>query len=248
VRRLATVVGSIVGLVLSAPILACTPAPGYRIPTNLELVSQADVIAIARVRSGPDVSAIKRSVMEYPTTKFDLLRLLKGKTHTMWVEEEGLFLMKSPPGLSNPRELRFAHPSAYAGYCTRSFFVSGSTVLLFLQRDKAGKLRIMDLPFARVSEDVQGDRSLWLKAVREYLAMSALPKAQWPAAPRARQEFLRHGQADRDAIAIATNMARLPGEDEDYSSADAKRMGTQGMRFWKALEAEAPAMRPSPSR
>lgn len=246
-RWLAAAVGLLVGLALSAPILACTPAPGYRIPTNLELVAQADVIAIARVRSGPNVSAIKPSVMEYPTAKFDLLRLLRGRTRNTRVEEEGLFLMKSPAGLSNPRELRFAHPSAYMGYCTRSFFVSGSTVLLFLQRDGAGKLHIMDLPFARVSEDVQGDGSLWLKAVREYLAMSALSKGQWAAALQARQEVLRHSRTDRDAIAIAENMARLPGKDEDYSPADADRMGVQGRRFWKALEAEAPALRRSPT-
>lgn len=235
--RLAAAIGMIAGLALAAPVLACEPAPGYRVPTNLELVALADVIAIAHVRSGPDVSAIRPGIATFPTTKFDLLRLLKGKTQAMRVEAEETFLMKSPAGLSHPRELRFAHPDGYAGPCTRHVFVAGSTVLLFLVRDNSGNLNIMDLPFARVSEDVRGDGSLWERAVREYIAIATLPKTRWDAALLERRQSLGRNPGDRDAVAIATDMARRPGEDED-SPERAKLFNAQFEPYWKALRAE----------
>src|SRR5687768_1387760 len=60
-------------LVHAAPALACSVADGYRIPTNFELVQEAELIVVGRIVSGPDeATGIEPQVLIEP------VRVLKG--------------------------------------------------------------------------------------------------------------------------------------------------------------------------
>ena len=43
-------------LACASPALACSVVPGYRIPTNLELVADADLIVLGRVVAGDEAA------------------------------------------------------------------------------------------------------------------------------------------------------------------------------------------------
>jgi len=195
-------------LLASAPAaLACSVAPGYRVPTTLELVEQADAIIVAQPwdqRTGDDGA---------PEIVFASLVILKGAPDR---EVEGDRIVVHAPGVletttgaarsSEPKELVRAHPEAYEGGCVRSTFHPKQWVLLFLKRE-GEDYRVISYPFARTAEDTALPDSRWLKAVREYIAIAALP----PSARRARMQVRRNllkARGDADLLAIAADFAR----------------------------------------
>ncbi|ATY33784.1 hypothetical protein CVN68_18980 [Sphingomonas psychrotolerans] len=176
---------------------------GYRVPTSLTLADRADTIFVGTVmgeRREADGSG--GVVLVRPTL------LLKGSALPQQVALGG-WLAKAREMItrSDPRELRQPNSDALGGGCTRYVFAKDMKLLLFFER-KAGKLVFAGYPFARVSEDVPSDDSRWVKAVRTYVAIAALPGSERKSALIARRDALRAQPGDTDAAAIADDIDR----------------------------------------
>lgn len=192
-------------LLASAPAAhACSVAPGYRIPSTLELAEQADLVVVAQAWAAPPSHGGERQV------EFWSLVSLKGSLsdgQPILVRGPGILATRAQQSTpSDPAELVRANPEAYAGGCTRFTFHPKKWVVLFLKREGDG-YRVISYPFARTAEDTALPDSRWLKAVREYIAIAALP----PAARRARMEVRRDllkARGDADSLAIAADIAR----------------------------------------
>jgi hypothetical protein len=172
-----------VAALLAAPLpaFACSVAPGYRVPTNLELVERADLILLGTVTDGdfaPD-STDEQMISVEPVAA------LKGAMPTGPVALPAMIAPAAEMQLSNPYELKDAHPQSLAGACVRYVFPRGSRVLFFLDRQD-GNWREAGGPFSRWAEDVLTDDAPWLQAVRFYIDVAKLPDEERPPrSPRA---------------------------------------------------------------
>lgn len=195
--------GFVAALVSAAvPAAACSVREGYRIPTTLELAAQADAIVLAKVEGG---SSVPGPASDAGLTLAPVLAI-KGQlparlTMPGWLESGRARATRSDPG-----ELAQANPDAFGGACNRYIFARGMTLLLFLKRDGA-TWRVISAPFARTAEDVRSFDARWVKAVREYVAVAALPKSAQRARLIARRDLLR-SKTDADSRAIAADMDR----------------------------------------
>ncbi len=159
------------------PAAACSVASGYRIPTNLDLVESADLILLGKVTPGdfaPD-STPEQMVSIEP------IEAIKGRMPAGPVALAGGIASGEDAILSNPYDLKYAHPQSFAGACTRYMFADGARVLFFLKRSDTG-WQGAGGPFSRWAEDVLTDDAPWLQAVRFYAGVAALPKAERAAA------------------------------------------------------------------
>lgn len=191
------------GLIAAAPALACSVGSDYRLPTGLELAAEADAIVVATVTGEHRADgASLGTVTATPTLA------LKGRVLSRAIELSGSAIFDDPRvliTLSDPRELRSANRDAFAGGCVRYLFRPGMQLALFLKRDETGAWRPIRHPFSRDAEDVAGPNALWVRAVREYVAISAQPRAAWPEALRRRAAALR-ATGIADAALIAADM------------------------------------------
>lgn len=159
-------------LAASLPAAACSVVPGYRIPTNMELVESADLILLATVSEGetaPDDTT-------EPRIQLEPLAALKGEMPAGPLTMTGTIATGADALLSNPYELKEAHPQSLAGACVRYAFPRGSRVLFFLSRQD-GHWRAAGGPFSRWAEDVLSDEAPWLQVVRLYSEAASLPAA-----------------------------------------------------------------------
>jgi len=188
----------------SAPVLACSVRPDYRVPTSLELAEEADVILLGTIEDGPpeitDLDDEPR-LLVHPTL------LLKGTDLPSPFQTIGMIARPEYAEASDPDELAEAHPQAYMGACIRFMYVKGSTVLFFL-KERDGKLTLLVRPFARIAEDVSSPEARWVKAVRLYVGIAALPEAIRREALLASKVRLREQKDDADAQAIAEDIDR----------------------------------------
>ncbi|MBX3594003.1 hypothetical protein [Sphingomonas sp.] len=181
------------------PAAACSVVPGYRIPTTLQLVEQADLIVLARVEDG------RGGTDDDPELKLVPILTLKGVNPPPKLDMAGALEtgnMRATP--SDPTEIVRANPDAYTGACNRYVFRRGATLLLFFRREGQGYVQISQ-PFARTAEDVTGIDSLWVRVVREYIAIDEFPPALRRARLAARRDLLRT-KADPESRAIAADM------------------------------------------
>ncbi|WP_447760954.1 hypothetical protein [Sphingopyxis panaciterrae] len=187
------------------PATACSPAPGYAVPTNMELVAAADMILLATVSGGTAIDAVDGP----DTMRIDIrpVAALKGD------------LAAAPSTLpialatdrfaipSNPYDLENAHPLAQMGGCIRYMVPKGSRLLFFLDRHE-GQWVPAGGPFSRWAEDVLTDDAPWLEAVRFYVEVAALPEGERGAALARRQaEWAAKGD-DPVAQLLAADVAR----------------------------------------
>lgn len=107
------VAAAVLAFAVAPPAYACSVDDTYRVPTNLELAADAELIVLARVESGPtDMAFQDASLLVTP------LEVLKGQLPVgrelklMGMIAEPRFAVKS-----NPAELEEAHPLAYIGGC-----------------------------------------------------------------------------------------------------------------------------------
>ena len=115
-------IASLLALTLAAAptaALACSPAPGYRVPTNLELAAEADAIVLGQV-----VGAAEEGPEGVPQITVHPLAAYKGllpgqdfPLHMMALATGPLAEYAAP---SEPLELEKPHPSAQAGACIRT--------------------------------------------------------------------------------------------------------------------------------
>ena len=185
------------------PALACSVVPGYRVPTNIELVERADLILLGTVGDGefePDGPPEQRIAV-------NPVEALKGATPSGSLLLSAMIATDAERQLSNPYELKQAHPQSFAGACTRYAFPRGSRVLFFLDRQE-GVWHQAGGPFSRWAEDVLTDDAPWLQAVRFYIAVTKLPEADRAAALVARRDELGALGDDPVAQLIAADIDR----------------------------------------
>jgi hypothetical protein len=200
-------------LLLAAPTQAhaCSVAGSYRVPTNLELVERADTIVLATVER--DDPAPTNGMDLPPSMRMGLIvrptALLKGASLPGELRLRAR-LSDDPREVvaSDPRDLLNPNPGALTGACTRYMFRQGMQLVLFLAPDQGGRLQLAGHPFARSAEDVPSPDAAWVKAVRLYVEIAALPEGQRRAALLARRDALRAQTGDPDAALLADDIDR----------------------------------------
>jgi hypothetical protein len=203
--------------VLAVPLLtagtaaACSVAGSYRVPTNLELVQRADTIVLATVERDDPAPANGQDLP--PSMRMGLIvrptLLLKGTALPGEIRLRAS--LSDDPRMvvaSNPRDLLNPNPGTLIGGCVRYAFRQGMQLVLFLERDQNGQLQMAGYPFARSAEDVPSPDAPWVKAVRLYVEIAALPEGQRRAALTARRDALRARTDDPDAALLAEDIDR----------------------------------------
>lgn len=221
--RLFAAVASL-SIAFASPAIACSVSPDYRVPTNLELTADADLIFLARVDSGTTSLDGPEAMMTVTP-----LEVLKGQLPADEpLKVPGSIAEPRFAVLSSPLQLEQAHPLAYIGGCTRYLFVRGATVLFFLTpAEKAfdgevpAEARGMLLPaggaFSRWAEDVLSANSPWVRATRIYVKAAALPKEQQRAILIAERDRLR-AAGDQESEVIADDIDRqLKGPNKPWN-------------------------------
>lgn len=234
--RAMRIVGFIAGFAFglaAVPAAACSPAPGYRTPSNLELVEQAETIVLAQVVAG-QLDFENEDPFE-STVTIRPVAALKGPLPEGDIALKGMMLSRDAGPeygmLSDPHEFVRAHPVSYVGGCIRYVFALGTTVLFFLRIDHEGLWAPVDDPFARWAEDVPGPDAPWVELVRLYLAALALPEGERTAYLAARRDALRTRADDPVAQLMAEDVARqlvvAPQRDDRGPFADQEPAATE---------------------
>ncbi len=185
----------------AAPAAACSPAPDYRVPTNLELAGHADTVVLARV-TGQHQDERGRPTALVITP----LAAIKGEMPQGDIALAGMRVAEDGKGeLSRPYEFDRAHPDAYAGACIRTTFPLGTTALFFLRTDHEGMWAPAGTAFSRWAEDVPDENAPWVQLARLYTVAAGLP-------PEDRAPFL---EDEREALLARTGepLAQLMADD-----------------------------------
>lgn len=183
------------------PAAACSVAAGYRIPTNIELVESADLILLGTISDG-DVEPNASAVQQF---EIDPITALKGEMPGAPLTLAGM--IDTNAILSNPNDLKDAHPQSLDGACNRYLFPRGSRILFFLKWD-GDRWRPAGGPFSRWAEDVLTDEAPWLQVARLYIEAAGLPASERAAYLTARRG--EYGAEEDDPVAqlIATDISR----------------------------------------
>lgn len=192
----------------AAPALACTPAPGYAVPTNLELAQTADLVLLGEV-----VGGTSGAVLEPQASKIEIrpIAALKGLTPSGNLVMPGMQLAgpgdEAAAATSEPLAFGDAHPSAYTGACIRRVFPPGAHVLFFLERVD-GEWAPAGGPFSRWAEDIASDTAPWVQLARFYVEAVRLPEADRQALLQEQQEALAVHTDQPEAVAMAADIER----------------------------------------
>lgn len=192
----------------AAPALACSPAPGYAVPTNLELAQTADLVLLGEVAGGSSGAAL-----EPQASRIDVrpIAALKGLMPTGMLRIPGMQLAgpddRTAATASDPLAFGEAHPAAYSGACIRRVFPIGARVLFFLERVD-GEWAPAGGPFSRWAEDVAGETAPWVQLASFYIDAARLPEADRNALLQEQQEALAVHQDQPEAVAMATDIER----------------------------------------
>ena len=191
-----------------AAALACTPPPGYRVPTNLELARVANTIVLGEVVAGgkgtvldPDASTIT----VHP------LAALKGLLPGANITLAGMSLAQ--PGdaaantLSDPLAFGDPHPPAVPGECLRTVFPPGAQAVFFLRRENGAWVPAGG-PYSRWAEDVAGVDAPWVQLANLYAQASLLPPEQAREKLEERHAALADRRDDPRAVATAADLER----------------------------------------
>ena len=206
-------------VVWSADVRACKPARGYRIPFNFELVEEADLIVLARVKSGP--SSFRDQKPEPPPppngaltppkagvilTPLQVLkgRLPPGDLHVVGITGE--WGNWGNPALPAITKLNEAHPSSYEGTCIRMTYPVGGMLVAMFRNTPEGPAQL-NHPFAREVEDVESANGVWVRAVRLYVSILSHPAGRARrAALAAAERSMMSNRNDQDDAAIADDI------------------------------------------
>ena len=166
-RILLLMVAGLTWTALPTPTRACSVTPGYLMPSNFELVRDAEAIVLAKA-----VRALRQDdrVEQF---EFEVAKVLKGtleqKTLTLPGNDRWL-------GPSEPGNFSKARPGAFRGACIAYDYNLHSQFILFLRR-KDGMWLVSGPPFTRVNEEVSGTDAPWTQAVVHYARIAALKTA-----------------------------------------------------------------------
>lgn len=204
---------------------ACTTWVGYRVPTNFELVYQADLIVLGRIRPGaerapaaepaiPGKAASLTVDQQIGSVLLEPVRVLKGEWSGVPLRLSGSTTTGARPQRSIPgvpvtpvfTSLSEVNPWALAGGCVRGAFPSGGLVVVMFEQAGTG-MRMISAPFARAAEDVEGPNALWVRAVDAYIKSQrgVQPSRLREAATRQRNLY-RAQKSDPFAQALAADL------------------------------------------
>lgn len=187
------------------PAIACSPVAGYRVPTNMELAAQADMILLATVTGGTPIDMAS----DPDAMRIDIRpdAVLKGDPAAAPTTLPVALATGELAVISNPYDLQNANPLAYSGGCIRYIVPKGSRLLFFLDR-RDGQWVPAGGPFSRWAEDVLTDDAPWLAATHLYLEVQALPEPERKAALAAKRDALRARADDPVAQLLADDIDR----------------------------------------
>lgn len=201
---------------LAAPAaLACTPAPGYRVPTNLELAHRANLILLGEVIAGAPADSddpLSPGIAVQPIAA--IKGLLPGGN--LVLRGMALAAPDAPEQAtrSDPRELAEAHPQSFAGACIRRIFPQGARVLFFLERAD-GQWVPAGGPFSRWAEDVPGGDAPWVQLATLYAHAAQLPSEERVALLQDQIEALQARPDNEIALLLANDIERqMAGRNE----------------------------------
>lgn len=225
----------------SAPASACSVSSDYRVPTNLELARDAELILLARVTGeapGEEehesaiaiapLAALKGDLPPDPLTLGGHLMLAEGEAAGYGV-------------LSNPTEFEAAHPVSYIGACIRYVFPRGTTVLFFLD-ESDHRWVPSGGAFSRWAEDVPGPDAPWVALTRLYVRAAALPESEARALLETERDRLRERGEDPVNRLMADDIDRqLAGPNETWNAQMERELG---LGPWEEDQPEAMDERP----
>lgn len=204
--------------ILPASAQACSVIADYRVPTNLELVGQSQLILRGRV-----VGEIKGGHRWETGLLVEPVEALKGEMPSGTIEISGSGMVPLPDEhgfgvLSNPYELEGAHPLSYIGACIRYMFPEGTTALFFLER-RDGEWAPAGDAFSRWAEDVIRDDAPWMELTRFYARVLESDPAERKALLEAERDRLRARKHDPVAALMASDIERqLAGPNEEWNT------------------------------
>jgi hypothetical protein len=211
-------------LLAALPAAACSPAPGYHVPSNLELTAEAQTIVLARVVAGrldPGGDPFASTIKIHP------LETLKGAAPAGDIALYGMMLSRDADPelgmLSEPTEFERPHPVSYIGACVRFIFPLDTTALFFLRRDDTGRWVPAGGAFSRWAEDVAGPDAPWVTLARLYARAAALPEAERRGLLESERVALLQRAGDPVAQLMAADVARQlagPAEADAYALLD----------------------------
>lgn len=187
--------------------------PGYRVPSNFELIQQADLVVLARVKAGPGAEDI-RAANSWDEQQIELepIRAIKGVLPSEVLRLEGYTGERGHSFAAHPTPLHRAHPSSFQGACVRQEYAPGALLVATFERTDKG-YRPLRSAFARVAEDVEGENGAWVRAADAYARIGALPTGDARrTALRAEAARLLALRDDSAAPAIAADMLDAAGE------------------------------------
>lgn len=215
--RILAALAAAASLALATPAIACSVAADYRIPTNLELAQEAELVLLGRVVGeveGADTWGTKLLIEPVQAIKGEMPEGTVSLARAGLVPEDRADFAI----LSNPYELSQAHPLSYIGGCIRYMFPRGTTALFFLKRAPDGEgWRPSGGPFSRWAEDVLSEEAPWLMLTQLYVEASAAPESERKAMLEAKRAELAAMADDPVAQLIAADIARqLAGPNETW--------------------------------
>lgn len=208
ISRILTTLAATTSLTLATPAVACSVTADYRVPTNLELAANAELVLLGRV-----VGEVEGAEPWGRKLLIEPVQAIKGEMPegTVSLARAGLVPEDRPDFgvLSNPYELNQAHPLSYIGACLRYIFPAGTTALFFLERAPDGEgWRPSGGPFSRWAEDVLFEDSPWLRLTRFYTEVAAAPEGERAALLEAERARLAALADDPVAQLMAADIAR----------------------------------------
>jgi len=208
ISRILTTLAATTSLTLATPAVACSVTADYRVPTNLELAANAELVLLGRV-----VGEVEGAEPWGRKLLIEPVQAIKGEMPegTVSLARAGLVPEDRPDFgvLSNPYELNQAHPLSYIGACLRYIFPAGTTALFFLERAPDGEgWRPSGGPFSRWAEDVLVEDAPWLRLTRFYAEVAAAPEGERAVLLEAERARLAALADDPVAQLMAADIAR----------------------------------------
>ncbi|MCC4255940.1 MULTISPECIES: hypothetical protein [Sphingobium] len=201
-----TIIAAYLGATVTIPssAQACSVVRGYRVPTTLQLVEGSDAIVLAKVRAGA-----VNSQFGFRQASLTPIALLKGDQLPQQISYEygAISSRRWKAVASNPRNLQEPNPDVFSGGCNRQVFDKGMLVVTFLKKE--GNTYVVNAPpFSRALEDVPSSDALWVKAIKIYVKIAALPGVKRRKAMEAERARLAARKNDPDAPLLARELDR----------------------------------------
>jgi hypothetical protein len=178
----------------------------YRVPSNLELAAEANVIVFGQVVGEVPAAEPREAALEVRP-----LAAIKGLMPGGTVLLPGMALRPPdgprPDEAGDPLDFAAPHPDALTGACIRRVFPAGATVLFFLRRED-GEWVPAGGPFSRWAEDVRGLESPWAQLAVLYAHAAQIAPDEREALLQDQLEALQARTDDATALAMVADIER----------------------------------------